>query len=329
MSCWQTCSEVTSVPSESLAPRAAEGGSLESSRTPGDVARQTAYVEAEWEADPARLDRVLPELGLVRSRSRATELIAAGGVSVNGLKATKPGVKVAPGSRIQVAGDDHYVGRAAHKLIAAFEEFPLTAAGVIALDVGASTGGFTQVLLERGAAAVLAIDVGHNQLAPELRSDPRVHLVEGRNARELTAENLAADTGVAARPQLVVADLSFISLTLVFPALARVAEPNAQLMLLIKPQFEVGRVKDGVVTSPRLWAEAISTVIDAAAAHGFAARGLAQSPLVGGSGNREFLAFFTRGDAADPAEWDGRIAQLCDPRQSTSGSTGERTEEPT
>lgn len=268
-------------------------------------------VGAVWEAEPVRLDRALAELGLARSRSRAGELIAAGGVRVDGLIAAKAGARVPSGARIEMIDGDRYVSRAAHKLLTALDRFHVDPEGLVALDLGASTGGFTQVLLERGARTVLAIDVGHDQLAAELRDDPRVRLVEGRNARELTPEGLAADTGEADPPSLVTADLSFISLTLILPAIARVAAPEAALVLLIKPQFEVGRVRDGVVTNPAQWGEAIRTVLRSAAAHGFAARGLELSPVVGGNGNREFLGCFARDAAADPEEWEGRIDELC------------------
>ncbi|GAA1627976.1 TlyA family RNA methyltransferase [Leucobacter chromiireducens] len=285
-----------------------------------------ATPSAVWGGAPERLDRVLPELGLARSRSRASELIAAGGVVVNGAIAGKPGVRVATGARVEVSGDDHYVGRAAHKLIAALDTFGIDPADRLALDLGASTGGFTQVLLERGARLVQAIDVGRDQLASQLRADPRVRLVEGRNARELTAENLAVDTGEAASPQLVVADLSFISLSLVFPAIVRVAAADAELVLLIKPQFEVGRVRDGVVTSPELWADAIRIVLRAAAENGFAACGLAPSPIAGGSGNREFLGYFSRAASPHPTEWEGRITELIGAPTRQHGADPERDE---
>lgn len=275
-------------------------------------AAHPATTEAAWRGDAQRLDRALPLLGLARSRSQAAELIAAGSVLVDGAAVTKAGTRVGEGTRIAVAGADHYVSRAAHKLLAALDAFGVDPADRVALDLGASTGGFTQVLLERDARTVLAIDVGHDQLVPELRDDPRVRLVEGRNARELTPENLAADTGVAEAPTLVVADLSFISLTLILPAIARCAAPGADLVLLIKPQFEVGRVRDGVVTDPALWAEAIRTVLRTAHEHGLAARGLAPSPISGGSGNREFLVHFAGAGDAHPTEWEGRIAELCD-----------------
>lgn len=285
------------------------------SAVPGESAARIASAraaEAVWQGEPQRLDRVLPLLGLARSRSQATELIAEGSVLVDGATVTKAGTKVSDGSQIAVVGADHYVSRAAHKLLAALDAFGVDPSGRLALDLGASTGGFTQVLLERGAKTVLAIDVGHDQLVPELRNDPRVRLVEGRNARELTPQNLAADTGVAEAPTLVVADLSFISLTLILPAIAQCAAPGADVVLLIKPQFEVGRVRDGVVTDPALWAEAIRTVLRAAHEHGLTARGLTASPLSGGSGNREFLVHFADDGDAHPTEWEGRIAELCE-----------------
>lgn len=267
---------------------------------------------AVWQGSAERLDRVLPELGLVRSRSRAAELIASGEVRVDGRVATKAGARVAAGATIVVSGTDRYVSRGAHKLIAGLDGFGIAAADRLALDLGASTGGFTQVLLERGAREVLAVDVGHDQLVPELREDPRVRVVEGCNARELTAAGLAADTGVAEAPMLVVADLSFISLTLILPAIARVAAPRAELILLIKPQFEVGRtgIREGIVVDPALRAEAIRTVLGSAAENGFAVRGLAPSPIAGSHGNREFLVHLSRGGDSDPTEWEARIAEL-------------------
>lgn len=277
---------------------------------------------ATWTGAPARLDRVLAEAGLARSRSRAAELIALGGVRVDGAIATKAGARVAAGSRIEVSGDDHYVSRAAHKLIAGLDRFGIDPSDAVAMDLGASTGGFTQVLLERGARAVLAIDVGRDQIVDELRSDARVRLVEGWNARELDADALAERTGVDEPPGLVVADLSFISLTLILPAIARVAAPGADLVLLIKPQFEVGRVRDGVVTDPGLWAEAIRLVLSAATRHGFGARGLDASPIAGGAGNREFLVHFQRGGSGDPTEWDERIAQLVSEAASAPATGG-------
>lgn len=268
--------------------------------------------EASWEGSPARLDRVLPELGLARSRSRAAELIGEGRVLVDGAVATKAGLRVGSGSLISVTGDDRYVSRAAAKLVAGLDRFGIDPGGRVALDLGASTGGFTQVLLERGARLVQAIDVGHGQMAEEIARDPRVRLAEGCNARDLDAAELVRRTGVEEAPSLVTADLSFISLTLILPAIDRCAAPDAELMLLIKPQFEVGRVRDGVVTNPAQWGEAIRTVLAAAAEHGFGCAGLELSPVVGGNGNREYLGCFARAAAPDPTEWEGRIAELCE-----------------
>lgn len=270
--------------------------------------------EAIWSAEPARLDRVVAQLGLARSRTRAAELIERGEASVNGAVATKSGHRVVTGDLVTVAAAERYVSRAAYKLIAGLDEFGIDPAGVVALDLGASTGGFSQVLVERGARVVQAIDVGHGQLAPELASEPRIRLVEGRNARDLDPQNLAADTGVDEPPTLVVADLSFISLRLIFPAIARCAAPDADLVLLVKPQFEVGRVRDGIVTNPSQWGEALQIAIAAAQENGFAVRGIAHSPITGGHGNREFLAHFTRATGAascDPTEWETRVAALC------------------
>ena len=285
MSCSRSCSEATTVPPEAV-------------RT------------GQWQGEADRLDRVLPALGLARSRSQANDLILEGQVTVDGTVAAKSGVRVVTGSRIEVHGSDHYVSRAAHKLITGLREFPVDPAGRLALDVGASTGGFTQVLLERGARAVQAVDVGHGQLVAELRDDPRVHVVEGCNARDLTAASLAEVTGLAESPSLVVADVSFISLSLILPAIDRVASPDADVIVLIKPQFEVGRVRDGVVTDPALRAEAMRIVLRAAGEQHLAIQALTRSPIEGGQGNREFLGHFTRGPVPDPTEWEQRITTL-------------------
>ncbi len=249
---------------------------------------------AAWHGAPERLDRVLPELGLARSRSRAAELIAAGRVRVDGELATKAGARVAGGSAIAVEGGDRYVSRAAAKLVAGLDGFGVDPAGRLALDLGASTGGFTQVLLERGAREVLAVDVGHGQLVDELRVHPAVRVVEGCNARELTPALLAELTGTDEAPSLVVADLSFISLTLVLGAIASVAAPGAELVLLIKPQFEVGRqgIRDGIVADAALADAAVRRVLACAEEAGLAPRGLVPSPLTGEHGNQEFLAYF-------------------------------------
>lgn len=278
-----------------------------------------------WEGDDERLDRALAALGLARSRSHATTLIAEGGVTLEGVTAAKPGAKVVRGTRIDVSGADHYVSRGAHKLLAALDEFQIDPAGRLALDLGASTGGFTQVLLERGAREVIALDVGHDQLVQQLRDDARVRVVEGCNARALDSETLAELSGTAEAPTVIVADLSFISLTLILPAIQRIADPGADIALLIKPQFEVGRVKHGVVSNPEQWAEAIRTVLDAAARAGFVTHGLAVSPIAGGEGNREFLVHFKGGTGANPREWDERVRELCSLRATAAADEGSRT----
>jgi 23S rRNA (cytidine1920-2'-O)/16S rRNA (cytidine1409-2'-O)-methyltransferase len=187
-----------------------------------------------------RLDAALAARGLARSRTHAATLIAAGVVTVDGRPAVKPALKVSETTEIEVAASDHYVSRAAHKLIAALDGFAVDPDGRVVLDAGASTGGFSQVLLERGARTVLAIDVGHGQLAPELVGAKGLVLVEGCNVRNLDRDSLAALTGVSEPPSLVTADLSFISLTTVLPALSATAAPGADFVLLVKPQFSHG-----------------------------------------------------------------------------------------
>lgn len=268
-------------------------------------------VGATWQGEPERLDRVLASLGLTRSRSQAAELIAAGGVRVNGETAVKASLRVAHGSSLELSNQDHYVSRAAHKLIAGLDTFQVAPFGVLALDVGASTGGFTQVLLERGAQQVLAVDVGHNQLAASIRQDVRVRVVEGCNARDLTPLLLAQLTGQPEPPTLVVADLSFISLTLVLPALSAVASADAQFVLLIKPQFEVGRtgISAGIVTDTELAADAVLTVLEAARGLGMHCHGLIASPITGEHGNREVLVHFARDEPRNQTEWKQHIRQ--------------------
>ena len=261
-----------------------------------------------------RLDAELAARGLARSRTHASTVIAEGLVSVDGRVVVKPSTAVSPDSELTVAGADHYVSRAAHKLRAALEAFDIPVAGRLALDLGASTGGFTQVLLERGARQVLALDVGHDQLSPLLAEDARVVSVEGVNARYLNAEELAARTGVAQPPDVVTADLSFISLTHVLPVVAAVAAPEADCVLLIKPQFEVGRtaVKGGLVTNPALRAEAVETVLWSAFDAGLRTRGIIESPIAGTHGNREYVAWFSARSGTDPSSWRDRVAALAD-----------------
>jgi 23S rRNA (cytidine1920-2'-O)/16S rRNA (cytidine1409-2'-O)-methyltransferase len=241
----------------------------------------------------SRLDAALAERGLVRSRTVAARLIADGLVTVDGIPVVKASLKVRDDQVLSVAPTDHYVSRGAHKLIAALDAFEIPVAGRLALDAGASTGGFSQVLLERGVDRVIAVDVGHGQLAAPLRSEPRLSLVEGFNLRYATAASLAGASGVDGRPDLVVADLSFISLATVLPALVATAAPGADFVLLIKPQFEVGRtgIREGIVHNKTLQADAVAGVLWAGWDLGLGTLGLIESPIIGGSGNREFLCW--------------------------------------
>ncbi|MFC4224874.1 TlyA family RNA methyltransferase [Lysinibacter cavernae] len=260
-----------------------------------------------------RLDAALADRGLVRSRSHANTLISAGDVTVDGVVVTKASLKVSPSQQLEVNTLDRFVSRAAHKLVGALDAFTdVAVAGRLAMDVGASTGGFSQVLLERGARKVLAIEVGHDQLAPELYDVDELVLVEGFNARYMTAETLAEATGVAESPDLVVADLSFISLTTVLPALRQSSAPDADFVLLIKPQFEVGRggVKAGVVTRPEERANAIRLVLDAAWELGLGAAGLINSPIVGSAGNHEYVVWLSATHGKNPTEWIQTTATL-------------------
>ncbi|HEU0257626.1 MAG TPA: TlyA family RNA methyltransferase [Microbacteriaceae bacterium] len=257
-----------------------------------------------------RLDVAVASRGLARSRTHAARLIALGNVTVEGETVTRPAFPVVPSARI-VVRRDHYVGRGAVKLVAALDAFGLAVAGRQALDAGASTGGFSQVLLERGAS-VVAVDVGHGQLAPELVDHPRLRAYDGVNVRSIDAEAYGRLTGGARRPDLVVADLSFISLTQVIPALVATAAREADFVLLVKPQFEVGRrgVPAGVVRSARLREGAVNGVVAALFRAGLGVAGIIPSPITGEKGNREYLVHATRRCRADPTEWEGRIRDM-------------------
>jgi len=239
--------------------------------------------------DRLRLDELLLRRGLFASRSRARDAIERSTVRVAGIVASKAGLAVAPDAKIEV--DDparHYVSRAALKLIAGLDAFGIDPAGRVALDIGASTGGFTQVLLERGAACVTALDVGHGQLVESLRADPRVRVLEGVNARDLTANHLGGQ-----RPDLIVSDVSFISLTLALPPALDLARPGADAVLLVKPQFEAGREaigKGGLLKDASEGERVAANIAEwLAAVPGWRVRGLVPSPIEGGDGNREFL----------------------------------------
>jgi 23S rRNA (cytidine1920-2'-O)/16S rRNA (cytidine1409-2'-O)-methyltransferase len=247
-----------------------------------------------------RLDAELVRRGLARSREHASELIAAGRVRVTGAVATKPATGVTTDVAIVVANDPDrpdYVSRGGHKLagaLAVFGPLGLRVSGRRCLDAGASTGGFTDVLLRAGASEVVAVDVGYGQLAWSLQSDERVRVHDRTNIRELTPDLVDGPV------DLIVGDLSFISLELVLDALFSVMAPDGDLALMVKPQFEVGKDrvgKGGVVRDPGLRAEAVTSVAEAAGRRGWGAVAVTTSPLPGPSGNVEFFLWLRRGEA--------------------------------
>jgi len=251
-----------------------------------------------------RLDAELVRRGLARSREDAATLIAAGAVKVDGRVAAKAATAVDPASAVTVVADEgpRYVSRGGHKLVgalAAFAPAGLSVEGRRCLDAGASTGGFTDVLLRSGAAHVVAVDVGYGQLAWSLQTDDRVTVVDRTNVRTLTPEAIGGPCAVT------VADLSFISLGLVLPALAGCTEPDGDLVPMVKPQFEVGKERlgsGGVVRDPELRVEAVLGVARTAATMGLGVAGVVASPLPGPSGNVEFFLWLRRdAPAVDPA----------------------------
>jgi 23S rRNA (cytidine1920-2'-O)/16S rRNA (cytidine1409-2'-O)-methyltransferase len=254
----------------------------------------------------SRLDQELVARGLARSRTHAGKLIADGRVRADNECATKAARPVSADTRLEVlpADGDEYVSRAGNKLAGALEAFQEVAvAGRRCLDAGASTGGFTDVLLRRGADRVIAVDVGHGQMVEQLRSDPRVDVREGMNVRYLSADEIGGPV------DLVVADLSFISLTLVVGPLASTTRPGGDLVLMVKPQFEVGRdnlARTGVVTDPGWRRRAVETVVAAGYREGLRLVGLARSPLPGQDGNVEFFLWLRRQtDDGSPHPDDG------------------------
>ena len=250
-----------------------------------------------------RLDAELVRRGLARSRDHAVTLIAEGRVAVGGQAATKPATGVDAGTPVVVRTDPDersWVSRGAHKLLGALETFPVVVTGRRALDAGASTGGFTEVLLSRDAAQVVAVDVGYGEFAWSLRTDERVRLHERTNVRALRPEEIGGPV------DLVVADLSFISLRLVLPALTACAREDADLLPMVKPQFEVGRERlgaGGVVRDRRHRADAVFGVATAAASLGWGTAGVVASPLPGPAGNVEFFLWLRR-DASPPDQDD-------------------------
>ena len=257
----------------------------------------------------SRLDAELVRRGLARSREQAVELVHAGLVRVSGSTATKPATAVEPGTPVVVERPDDdpaYASRGGHKLAGALDALPGVAVpGRRALDAGASTGGFTDVLLRRGAREVVAVDVGYGQLAWSLRTDPRVRTYDRTNVRDLTPETIGGPV------DLTVADLSFIPLTLALPALAACTAGDGDLLPMVKPQFEVGRERvgaGGVVRDPDLRAQAVRTVADAAYRLGLGTVGVVRSPLPGPAGNVELFLWLRRAaPPVDPAAIDEAV----------------------
>lgn len=263
-----------------------------------------------------RLDVELVARGLARSRRQARELVDSSTVEVAGQPTTKPSQPVDEDTPIRLTAEpDRWVGRAALKLLHALERWgessgtpePIVVRGARCLDVGASTGGFTHVLLEQGAAHVTALDVGHGQLVAALADDPRVRDLPGTNIRHAGSADLGSPF------ELVVADLSFISLTIALPSMLALTSGEADLVVLVKPQFEVGREHlghKGVVRSPEDHLRVLRTIGQVAEGLGLRVRGVAASPILGGEGNREFLLWLTRGTSPDlPATPDDAMLE--------------------
>ena len=272
-------------------------------------ARRAQAAGGAGNARRVRLDRELVRRGLARSRDDAVDLVRSGRVHVDGRRADKPATEVSMASALLVetpADEQQWASRGAYKLLGALDALPdLAVKGRRCLDAGASTGGFTDVLLARGASAVVAVDVGYGQLVWRLRSDPRVSELDRTNVRHLTTSDLASEgseqrTGRSGRVDLLVADLSFISLKTVLPALGSLVSAEGDMLLMVKPQFEVGpaRVGKGGVVREAAWrALAVREVAESAVHQGWGVRGLVTSPLPGPSGNKEYFVWFRR-DAA-------------------------------
>jgi 23S rRNA (cytidine1920-2'-O)/16S rRNA (cytidine1409-2'-O)-methyltransferase len=232
-----------------------------------------------------RLDRLLVDRGLVESREKAQALVMAGEVLLNGQKASKPGQSVALDAVLEVLARPPYVSRGGLKLAGALRRFAIDLSGQICLDIGASTGGFTDAMLQAGAARVHAVDVGAGQIAWSLRTDPRVRLHDGINARQLRFEDLGETA------DFLTCDVSFISVTLILPAAVPLLRPGGQMVILIKPQFEVGKGqvgKGGIVRDPQLHQAACQRVTNAVRDFGFETD-IMESPILGAEGNKEFL----------------------------------------
>lgn len=261
-----------------------------------------------------RADLALVERGLAKSRNQASSLIEARRALANGKEIRKSSQEISDEAELTVLAAIDYVSRAGHKLAQALDTFgELEVVGKSCLDVGASTGGFTDVLLRRGAKHVVAIDVGHDQMSSELRENKMVDCIEGFNAREMSPRTLSNALGRPAPEfQLVVADLSFISLTLVLENILSVA-PNSDLVLLVKPQFEVGKGSlqaGGIVNSHALRAGAIRQVVDHANSLGCGIRGLTKSALPGTHGNIEYVLWISPNEAPNSGKWSDRIDSI-------------------
>jgi len=242
-----------------------------------------------------RLDQHLHEAGHFDSREKAQRAIIAGQVTVAGQIADKPGTKINPESEILVTGRDRFVGRGGHKLEGALSGFGIDPMGLSCLDLGSSTGGFTDCLLQHWAAHVTAVDVGRGQLAWSLRQDPRVEVREGINARYLIPSDFSRHF------DLIVGDLSFISLTKILPAAFELLNPKGCMIVLIKPQFELSRAeigKGGIVRDPASRERAVTSIREWVATAGHLFEQVMESPLPGTSGNIEFLALLRRGDSS-------------------------------
>ena len=247
-------------------------------------------------SEQMRLDAALVSRGLIGGRDRAKELIANGSVLVNGKVVKKAAYACAPQDEITLLQAPEFVSRGGEKLEKALSVFPVNVRGVHALDIGASTGGFTQCLLRHGAEKVYAVDVGHDQLAEVLKNDARVCNLEGTNARDLRPEMFDS------KPTLAVCDASFISIRLIFPVLKDLLAPGANCIFLVKPQFEAGRQnvgKKGVVKDPAVHKMVLRQVLESVRENGFTPIDLTHSPIRGPEGNLEFLLWFS--DAGNPA----------------------------
>lgn len=246
-----------------------------------------------------RLDQLVFDLGYTDSRERAKTTIMSGHVFVNGQRADKPGMPVAPDAAVEVRGDAlPFVSRGGFKLDKALKVFPVDPRGKVCIDCGASTGGFTDVLLQHGAARVYAVDVGYGQLAWKLRNDERVINLERTNLRYVTEEQIPEPADLA------VMDVSFISIKLVLPAVKRLLKPDADLICLIKPQFEAGREevgKKGVVRDERVHKEVVNGILQFAPTVGLSVMGLDFSPVKGPEGNIEYICHMKNGEHAAPA----------------------------